>query len=106
MAKISDLMRIFKDPNLYDYDRFPKFSQKKWNLKNTEKGVMSVSKELQQVIDREKAETEKRTMKDTANLMSFLVSNGRGDDVVKASQDENFLNKLLTEFRDGMLVEK
>ena len=45
MTKISDLMKVFKDPDLYDYDRFPKFSQKKWDLKNTEKGVMSVSKQ-------------------------------------------------------------
>ena len=104
MAKISDLMKVLRDPDLYDYDRFPKLSQRKWDLKNTEKGVMSVSKELQQVIDREKAESRAEGEKDVAGLMSFLVSNGRSDDVVKASQDESFLAKLLTEFRGGMMA--
>ena len=106
MESIADLMRVFRDPDFYDYDRFPKFSQKKWNLKNTEKGVMEVSKELQQVIDREKAEAERRERKDTARLMDFLWSNGRSDDAKKAVSDESFLNKLLAEFRGGMMAAK
>ena len=95
MTKISDLMKVFKDPDLYDYDRFPKFSQKKWDLKNTEKGVMSVSKEVQQVIDREKAESRAEGQRDVAGLMNFLLKNGRRDDAIKASEDEGFLTKLL-----------
>ena len=106
MERIADLMKVFKDPNLYDYDKFPKFSNRKHELKETEKGVMELSKELQQVIDNEKAEAQKETQRDMAGLMNFLWSNGRGDDAIKAGKDEGFLNKLLAEFRGGMMVAK
>ena len=114
MEKIADLMKVFKDPDLYDYDRFPKFSNRKHELKETEKGVMEVSKELQQVIDREKAESariaraeaQRETQKDMAGLMNYLLRNGRSDDALKASEDESFLNKLLADFRGGMMVAK
>ena len=51
-------------------------------------------------------ETEKKTQKDMAGLMNYLLKNGRGDDALKASEDESFLNKLLAEFRGGMMVAK
>ena len=51
-------------------------------------------------------ETRKETQKDMAGLMSYLASNGRSDDIVKAGQDENFLNKLLADFRGGLMVAK
>lgn len=102
MGNIADLMKVFKDPDLYDFDKFPKFSQRKKELKETEKGVMEVSRELQQVIDNEKADERK----DTARLMDFLWSNGRSDDAKKAIADESFLAKLLAEFRGGMMVAK
>ena len=120
MGKIADLMRVFKDPDLYDYDRFPKFSQKKWDLKHTEKGVMSMSKELQQVIDREvqkgidrkvqqvidskKAEIRAEGEMDAAMLMNFLWSNGRGEEAKRASEDKNLFNKLLADFRRGVMA--
>ena len=49
---------------------------------------------------------EKKGQKDTAGLMAFLASNGRTDDIVKASNDEGFLSKLLAEFRGGKLTTK
>ena len=39
-------------------------------------------------------------------LMNYLWSNGRGDDAIKAGQDEGFLAKLLAEFQGGMMVAK
>ena len=47
---------------------------------------------------------EKKGQKDVAGLMSFLAAKGRTDDIVKAGIDEGFLNKLITDFRSGMLV--
>lgn len=102
MGNIADLMKVFKNPDLYDFDKFSKFSQRKKELKETEKGVMEVSRELQQIIDNEKAE-ERKNM---AGLMNYLWSNGRGDDAKRASEDESFLAKLLAEFRGGMMVTK
>ena len=64
MGKITDLMKLFKDPDAYDNDNFPEFSKRKYDLKNTEEGVLELSIELQQVIDNEKniawSEGEKR----------------------------------------------
>ena len=63
---------------------------------------MEVSRELQQIIDNEKAEGQK----DTAKLMNYLWSNGRGEEAQKASEDESILNKLLAEFRGGLMAAK
>ena len=51
-------------------------------------------------------EGENKMKKDMAGLMNYLLSNGRSDDALKASTDENFLNKLLADFRGGMMVAK
>ena len=59
-------------------------------------------KNMCEVLDR----VENKGKKDTAALMAFLVQNGRSDDVVKASSDENFLNKLLADFKCGLLAAK
>ena len=55
-------------------------------------------------MEKERQEGEKRGQKEVASLMSFLASNGRSDDIVRAGQDENFLNKLLSDFRSGMMA--
>ena len=47
MSRISKMMGIFKNPDEYDDVAFPKLSDRKRILKS-EKGVMDVSKELQQ----------------------------------------------------------
>ena len=65
-----------------------------------------MEKERQEGHKEGKKEGQKEMKKDMAGLMSFLASNGRSDDIVKAGQDENFLNKLLAEFRGGMMVAK
>ena len=97
MSRISKMMGIFKNPDEYDDVAFPKLSERKRNLK-TEKGVMDVSKELQQYIDSEKEEAVAKDRKNTTGLMAWLVSQGRTDDIVKASQDESIFDKLLAEF--------
>lgn len=51
-------------------------------------------------------EAQKETQKDMVGLMNYLMSNGRNEDVLKALTDENFLNKLLTEFRSGLMAVK
>ena len=49
-------------------------------------------------------EGERKAQKEMAGLMNYLLSNGRGEDALKASSDENFLNQLLAEFRGGLMV--
>ena len=50
------------------------------------------------------ADGEKRGEKRGADLMNFLWSNGRGEDALKASSDENYLEQLLEEFQSGKLT--
>ena len=102
LDRIADMMKVFKDPEHYDFDKFPKFSRRKKELKETEEGVMELSRELQQVIDDEKAE-ERR---ETADLLNYLWKNGRGEEAQKVSTDKNLFDKLLAEFRGGMMVAK
>ena len=105
MSRISKMMGIFKNPDEYDDIAFPRLSERKRNLK-TEKGVMDVSKELQQYMDSEKAEAAAeaaaeataKERKSTTGLMAWLASEGRTDDIVQASQDDSIFDKLLAEF--------
>ena len=48
-----------------------------------------------EILDEGRAEGEWNATK----LMSYLVQNGRSDDVVKAAEDKNYLNQLLAEFK-------
>ena len=100
LDRIARLLRIFKEPDEYDFIEFPKFSQRKQQLKTTTEGVLEVSKEYQQIIDNEKEEERKTT----AALMAFLATNNRTDDIIKASTDSGFLAKLLDSFKAGLLT--
>ncbi len=57
LERITKLMELFTNPDKYNFDDFPAFSKRKDELKNTEKGVMEVSKEFQRVIDGQVEET-------------------------------------------------
>ena len=48
----------------------------------------------------------RETQKDMAGLMNYLLKNGRSEDAMRASEDENFLNKLLADFCGGLMVAK
>ena len=49
------------------------------------------------------AAVERKGLKDATDLMAFLASNGRTDDIIKASSDEGFLARLLSDFKCGKL---
>ena len=68
--------------------------------------IMTTLFDQETIMKNHDATVRREAEKDMAGLMSFLASNGRSDDIVKAGQDENFLNKLLAEFRGGMMVAK
>ncbi len=44
--------------------------------------------------------------KETSELFNYLLKNNRGDDAIKASEDEHFLEQLLEEFRSGKLTKE
>ena len=43
----------------------------------------------------------KEARKEVTDLLNYLWENNRGDDAIKASEDEHFLEQLLEEFRSG-----
>ena len=51
MAKIADLMELFVESDKYDYEKFPKTSERKNQFKNTEEGVMAMSNKIQNLLD-------------------------------------------------------
>ena len=62
--------------------------------------MLEVSEEVQIEIDRQnKIFGEKLT-----SLMAFLYKSGRGEDIIKASTDTGFLNKLLVEFSGEKVI--
>lgn len=45
----------------------------------------------------------KEGRKETTDLLNYLWMNNRGDDAIRASEDEQYLEQLLADFRDGKL---
>ena len=44
--------------------------------------------------------------KETAGLLKFLMNNGRNEEAVRAINDEGFLEKMLADYRAGLLTAK
>ena len=51
------LMTVFTENDAYDYDICPKTSNRKWQLKNTEKGVSQVCTIVEEIVKEEITET-------------------------------------------------
>ena len=69
MSDITDLMEIFVDSDRYDYQKFPKTSERKNQSKNTLEGVKTMSEGIQALIDKKEQET---TVLSIRNLMKNL----------------------------------
>ena len=54
LGDLSDLMRLFVEPNAYDYEKFPHFSKRKHQFKETEEGVIEMSESMQILMDKER----------------------------------------------------
>ena len=104
MTRIAKLMELFREPDAYDDKIFPEFSKRKRDLKQTEEGKLELSTEVQMVMDKEREAGKAEGQKNTAGLMGFLASQGRNDDIIRASTDEAFLNQLLNDFSSGILT--
>ena len=65
-----------------------------------------MEKERQEGHREGRREGRREGQQETARLMNYLLSTGRNDDALKASTDETFLNKLLADFRSGLMVAK
>ena len=63
-----------------------------------------IDRKVQQVIDSKKAEIRAEGEMDAAMLMNFLWSNGRDEEAKRASEDKNLFNKLLADFRRGVMA--
>ena len=44
--------------------------------------------------------------KEISDLFNYLLKNNRGDDAIRASEDEGFREQLLEEFRSGKLTKE
>ena len=101
MSNIADLMKLFKDPEAYNYEKFPNFSQRKHDLK-TDEGVLEMSEGIQMIIDEEKEAAMEVGMEEGMKLMSYLFSHGRSEDANKAMKDKGFLKLMLEELKDEL----
>ena len=67
-------------------------------------------KTMSEVLDRVEKRGETRGRKagqmEITKLMNFLLTNGRSEDAIRATNDESFLNKLLSDFNSGLMVAK
>ena len=77
MSKIADLMEVFVESDRYDYEQFPKTSERKNQFKNTEEGVRAMSDGLEAFLEamaeKRANEREQQTrVLDIRNLMGNL----------------------------------
>ena len=94
LDKIAKLMKLFRDPDAYDFEAFPKFSKRKQALKTTEEGVLEVSREHQRAIDMQV----KEKVDEISRVYAFLVKNGRSDDIIRSENDIAYRYKMIDEY--------
>ena len=101
MSAIADLMEIFTVSEKYDYNQFPKTSERKNQFKNTEEGVRAMSDGLQAWVDKERQEQARETMATSiANVMESLdVSVDRAMDVLRIPESERETYEALMQAR-------
>ena len=63
-------------------------------------------KTMSEVLDRVENKGRKAGQMEIAKLMNFLLTNGRSEDAIRATNDESFLNKLLSDFNSGLMAAK
>lgn len=80
--KLAALMVLFRDVDTYD-DSFPAFSRRKRELRETEKGVEDVSKELQSIIDEEVAERDRQIKAQAEELKQQAEELKQDKEVIK-----------------------
>ena len=86
MSKITDLMEIFVDSDRYDYEKFPKTSERKNQFKNTEGGMRAMNDGIQALIDKKERQTR---VIDIRNVMeSFGVTIEKAMDSLKIPQTD------------------
>ena len=81
---------------------FKKLTEKYSNLSKGVEQVMGghiIKTKADEILE----QGEKKGQQEATKLMNFLWSNGRGEDAVRASNDEIFLKKLISDFNNGLL---
>ena len=73
LADIADLMEIFVESDRYDYEKFPKTSERKHQFKNTEEGVKKMSDGIQALIDKKEQETKVIDIKNVMKAFGVTV---------------------------------
>ncbi|MBR1633586.1 MAG: Rpn family recombination-promoting nuclease/putative transposase [Lachnospiraceae bacterium] len=63
-------------------------------------------KTMSDVFERAEKRGRKAGQMEITKLMNFLLTNGRSEDAIRATNDEGFLNKLLAEFNSGLMAAK
>ncbi len=56
-----------------------------------------------EVLDRVENKGRMEGQVEVTRLMNYLLTNGRNEDAIRATSDEEFLNKLLADFNAGRL---
>ena len=86
LADIADLMEVFAESDRYDYEKFPKTSERKYQFKHNEKGVKAMSDGIQALLDKQEQET---TVMYIKNVMeSFGVTVEKAMESLKIPQGE------------------
>lgn len=90
LSDIADLMEIFVESDRYDYEKFPKTSERKHQFKDTEEGVKRMSDGIQALIEKKAQEREQETkVIDIKNVMeSFGVTLEKAMESLKIPQAE------------------
>ena len=95
MSKIADLMEIFVDSDRYDYEQFPKTSERKNQFKNTEEGMKAMNDGIQALIDKE---TQKTTANHLKNIMEkFKYTLEQAMDVLSIPQADRATYAVLVQ---------
>ena len=69
-----------------------------------EDGGVNMCKAFERSMEEAIRTGERKGQQETAGLLNFLLTNGRNDDAIRATSDEEYLSQLLKDFNNGVLT--
>ena len=73
---------------------------KKFKREEREEGTVNVFKGIQDWMDETREEGREEGCDKLASMIRYLMLNGRNEDVIRATEDKNYRNRLFAEYAD------
>ena len=91
---------VYENLGRKDAEMLEVFMNKKFKREEREEGTVNVFKGIQDWMDETREEGREEGCDKLASMIRYLMLNGRNEDVIRATEDKNYRNRLFAEYAD------